>query len=76
MRISRWGASLAVRLPRRLVEEMGLVAGDEVELVKAEGGAIAVEKVDRRKAALDRMARRGWTTPDGFRFDRDEANAR
>lgn len=76
MRISRWGASLAVRLPRTLVEEMGLAPGDEVELVKAAGGRIAVEKIDRRKAALDRMARRGWTTPDGFRLDRDEANAR
>ena len=29
MQVSKWGDSLAVRLPKALVEKMGLRAGDE-----------------------------------------------
>lgn len=76
MQVSKWGNSLAVRLPKKLVEEMGLAPGDEVNLVKATGRDIAIEKIDRRKAALERMAQRNWTLPEGYRFDRDEANER
>ena len=30
MHVAKWGNSLGVRLPRKLVEEMGLKAGDAV----------------------------------------------
>lgn len=76
MQVSKWGNSLAVRLPKALVDEMNLSPGDEVTLVKADSRAIAIEKVDRREAALERMARRDWTLPEGYTFDRDEANER
>ena len=76
MQVSKWGNSLAVRLPKKLVEEMGLSPGDDVKLVKADRRDIAIEKIDRRKAALERMAQRGWTMPEGCKFDRDEANER
>ena len=32
MQVSRWGNSLAVRLPAKLVAQLGLREGDEVEL--------------------------------------------
>jgi len=35
-----------------------------------------VDKEDRRKAALERIAARNWTLPPDYKFDRDEANAR
>lgn len=76
MQVSKWGNSLAVRLPKKLVEEMGLSPGDEVKIVKSDGRDISIEKIDRRKAALERMAQRKWKVPEGYKFDRDEANAR
>lgn len=76
MQVSKWGNSLAVRLPKALVEDMRLSPGDEVNVVKADSRDIAIEKIDRRKAALERMAQRNWTLPEGYRFDRDEANER
>ena len=76
MQVSKWGNSLAVRLPKKLVEEMGLKPGDELAVVDAAKDKVAVEKRDRRKEALDRMKARGWTLPSGYRFDRDEANRR
>jgi antitoxin MazE len=77
MQVSKWGNSLAVRLPKALVEELGLKEGDELSVVAAKNGAIEVEtKEDQRRRALDRMAARNWTLPEGYRFDRDEANER
>ena len=76
MHVAKWGNSLGVRLPRKLVEEMGLKAGDEVEVVDAARDRLALSKVDQRQAALQRMAERRWALPADYRFDRDEANAR
>lgn len=77
MQVSKWGNSLAVRLPKTLVEKLGLKEGDELEIVAADTTTIAVEtKEDQRRRALDRMAARNWTVPEGYRFDRDEANER
>ena len=77
MQVSRWGNSLAVRLPKALVEQLGLKEGDQLNVVAAKDGAIEVEtNEDQRRRALDRMAARNWTLPEGYRFDRDEANER
>ena len=77
MQVSKWGNSLAVRLPKALVDELGLKEGDELNLVAAGNGAIEVEtRQARRKAALERMAARNWTLPPDYKFDRDEANER
>ncbi len=76
MQVSKWGNSLAVRLPKKLVEEMGLKPGDELAVVAAAKGRIAVEKIDRRAEFLKRMERFRWSVPEGYKFDRDEANER
>jgi antitoxin MazE len=77
MQVSRWGNSLAVRLPKALVEQLGLKEGDQLNVVAAKDRAIEVEtNEDRRRRALERMAARNWTLPEGYRFDRDEANER
>ncbi|WP_027581628.1 AbrB/MazE/SpoVT family DNA-binding domain-containing protein [Bradyrhizobium sp. Ai1a-2] len=77
MQVSRWGNSLAVRLPKALVDQLGLKEGDELRVVAAKAGTIEVETREaQRRRALERMAARNWTLPEGYRFDRDEANAR
>ena len=76
MHVAKWGNSLAVRLPKALVEELGLEVGDEVELVAAVGRRVELEKSDRRAKALANMRARGWQLPPDYKFDRDEANAR
>jgi len=45
MRVSKWGDSLAVRLPRKLVEQLGLAAGDDVNVTAADAQTI----VDRER---------------------------
>jgi antitoxin MazE len=77
MQVSKWGNSLAVRLPKALVEKLGLKQGDQLNVVAAKDGAIAVEtNEDQRRRALERMAARNWTLREGYSFDRDEANER
>jgi antitoxin MazE len=77
MQVSRWGNSLAIRLPKALVKQLGLKEGDQLNVVAAKDGAIEVEtNQDQRRRALERMAARNWTLPEGYRFDRDEANER
>jgi len=77
MLVSKWGNSLAVRLPKTLVDQLGLKEGDDLTVVAASPGSIEVEtKEQRRQRALDNMAARKWTLPEGYKFDRDEANER
>ncbi|MCI0468015.1 MAG: AbrB/MazE/SpoVT family DNA-binding domain-containing protein [Beijerinckiaceae bacterium] len=76
MQVSKWGNSLAVRLPKALVEELGLEPGDEIEIISVKNRRIAIKKNDRRERAVARMKARNWQLPEGFRFDRGEANER
>ncbi len=76
VRVSKWGDSLAVRLPKALIEKMGLRAGDELSIVDATERALIVQREDRRKAALERLGALDWTLPPDYKFDRDEANQR
>jgi antitoxin MazE len=77
MQVSKWGNSLAVRLPKALVEQLGLKEGDELNVVAASNDTIAVEtKEARRQRALDNIRARNWTLPADYKFDRDEANER
>jgi antitoxin MazE len=76
MQVAKWGNSLAVRLPRKLVESLGLKPGDRLEIVDSETRRLTVSKADTARQALSRMERRAWTIPEDFRFDREEANQR
>lgn len=76
MQVTKGGDCLAVRLPKALVEKMGLRAGDELDIVDVAGRTLIVQKEDRRKAALERLASLNWTLPPDYKFDRDEANER
>ena len=76
MRVSKWGNSLAIRLPKALAEDLGLKPGDELELVSATSKRVVVAKDERRRLAVERMRERAWPMPEGYVFNRDEANVR
>jgi len=76
MHVAKWGNSLAVRLPKALVEALGLKAGDELSVIAASRGEIVVEKRDRRAEFLKAMEQFNWPLPEGYKFDREEANKR
>lgn len=76
MQVSKWGNSLAVRLPAALVKKLGLKEGDEIEIVPNGKRKIEISPDERRKRALEQMRKLSVTLPPGYKFDREEANAR
>jgi antitoxin MazE len=75
MKIAKWGNSLAVRIPKDVAEALGLAEGDEVELVPLAPG-IGISRRLTREEAIEGLRKLRGTMPPGFKFDRDEANAR
>ena len=76
MQVARWGNSLAVRLPASVVEALDLKEGDDIEIQIAGERAFDVARDRSRERALERVRSLRKPLPPGWRFDRDEANAR
>jgi antitoxin MazE len=76
MQIAKWGNSLAIRLPKAVVDALKLKEGDDVEVVVAGKRRFEVARDGRREAALARIRSLRVTLPPGFKFSRDEANER
>ncbi len=58
MRVSKWGNSLAVRLPASVVEALKLREGDDIEVVIADERVFQVRKKPGREAVLARLPSR------------------
>ena len=76
MRVAKWGNSLAVRLPDAIVKALKLRSGDEIEILVTGERVFEVQRDRGRERALARMRALKKPLPKGFRFDREEANAR
>jgi len=76
MQVSRWGNSLAVRLPSEVVQALNLKEGDQIEIRIANTREFEVRRDPSRQRALNRIRRMRRPLPPGFVFDRSEANAR
>ena len=76
MQVSKWGNSLAVRLPAAVVEALGLKDGDHVEIQVAGKQAFAVAKAPGTRELLARLRKYRGRLPENFKFDRLEAHER
>ena len=76
MRVSKWGNSLAVRLPSVVVDTLGLNEGDDVEIVVAGTRSFEVARSPGARDVLARLRKYRGRLPADFRFDRLEANER
>ena len=76
MQVSKWGNSLALRLPAALVEALGLREGDDVILHAAGKGRLEIEKAPGAKELLARLRKFRGRLPKDFKFDRLEAHER
>jgi antitoxin MazE len=76
MQVSKWGNSLAIRLPAAVVEALELREGDDVILHAAGKRTLEVEKAPSAKQLLARLRRLRGKLPKDFRFDRLEAHER
>lgn len=76
MQVSRWGNSLAIRLPAAVVDALGLKDGDDITIEVADRRHFRLAHDRSRDDALETLRGLGWSLPADVRFDRDDANAR
>jgi antitoxin MazE len=76
MQVSKWGNSLAIRLPASVVKALELREGDEIEVTIAAERVFQVKKKPGKEAIFERLRQFRGKLPADFKFDRDDANAR
>ena len=79
MQVSKWGNSLAVRLPKKLVEKLGLAEGDDVDVTSADARTIVIVKCDDKddkSGFIARLRSLQKRKPARFVWSRDDANKR
>jgi antitoxin MazE len=76
MQVSKWGNSLAIRLPVAVVEALKLKEGDDVEVRIAGARTFDIARDRGRERALARIRAFQKKLPPGWTFDREDANSR
>jgi len=76
MRVTRWNDALAVQIPDDVAKSLDLKEGDEVDLSLRPGENGSPVSEEERQQALEYIKSRKWKLPEGWKFDRDEANER
>jgi antitoxin MazE len=76
MIISKWGNSLAIRLPAELLKELDFKEGDDLVLSKLDEKALKLQKKPTRQELIEGLRKYQGRMPADFKFDREEANER
>jgi antitoxin MazE len=76
MRVAKLDGELAVSLPSDVVERLSLQEADEVEFKPGLGHTVTVERRMTLEEAEQIMKSFQISLPSGWKFDREEANAR
>ena len=76
MQVSKWGNSLAVRLPAAVVEALTLKAGDDIEIQVAGARIFEVKKRPKASELLAQLRKFRGRLPADFKFDRLDAHER
>jgi antitoxin MazE len=76
MQVSKWGNSLAVRLPAQVVEVLGLSEGDDIQIEVLGAKTLAVKRSEGVEGVLKRLRAYRGRMPADFKFDRLTANER
>lgn len=76
MQVSKWGNSLAIRIPAQVAEALNLKEGDEIAVRVAGDRIFEVERDGGRERMVERLRALARPLPAGWRFSRDEANER
>ena len=72
MQVSKWGNSLAVRLPAAVVKALELQEGDEIEISVKGNKSFEVELDRQRLEALEMIRKLRRPLPPGYKFNRAE----
>jgi antitoxin MazE len=76
MQVAKWGNSLAVRLPKAVVDALRLKEGDNVDIQVTGSRSFDIERTPNARELLARLRKYRGSLPADFKFDRLEANER
>ncbi|MDB5862814.1 MAG: AbrB family transcriptional regulator [Betaproteobacteria bacterium] len=76
MKVTKWGNSLAVRLPASVVEVLRLEEGDDIEIHVVGERTFEIKKGPGARELLSRLRKFRGNLPADFKFDRIEVNER
>jgi antitoxin MazE len=80
MQVSKWGNSLAVRLPASLVQALKLKEGDRIRITAQEKNAdhkeLTIAREPSRAEILLGLRKHRRPLPARFKFNREVANSR
>lgn len=76
MQVAKWGNSLAIRLPMKLVKDLKLAEGDEVQLSVRGPRALELSVKPSKDAIVAALREFEGRLPSDFAFDREQANER
>ncbi|MGH8577864.1 MAG: AbrB/MazE/SpoVT family DNA-binding domain-containing protein [Gammaproteobacteria bacterium] len=76
MQVSKWGNSLAIRLPAAVVEALQLKEGEEIDIHIVAARSLEIDRKPGAGELLARLRKYRGRLPADFRFDRLEANER
>ncbi len=76
MQVSKWGNSLAIRLPAVVVDALAIKEGDEIDIHVADARTFAIKKQPNSRELLARLRKFRGRLPADFKFDRMDANER
>lgn len=76
MQVSKWGNSLAIRLPASVVKALDLNEGDDIEVQIADERVFRLKKKLGNEGFLSRLRKFRGKIPADFKFEREDANAR
>ncbi len=75
MQVSKWGNSLAIRLPTQVVKELHLKEGDDIEVL-AQNKVFKIAKKPSATQKLSELRKFRGRLPADFKFDRIDAHQR
>ena len=76
MKVSKWGNSLAIRLPTELAGKLGVKEGDEIVAVPGiSGDSVTFKRKKTREELWARVdeIRKKSPIPEGYKFKREDA---
>ncbi|MEJ0036643.1 MAG: AbrB/MazE/SpoVT family DNA-binding domain-containing protein [Gammaproteobacteria bacterium] len=76
MQVSKWGNSLAVRIPASVIKALRLKEGDNVEIIVDGTRSFSIRKSAEVRELLERVRKLRGKLPKDFRFDRQKVNER
>jgi antitoxin MazE len=76
LKFSKWGNSIAVRIPAEVVAKLGISPDQEAHLKVTGEYSFEITRDRRREEAIERMRSMRFELPADYVFNRDELHER